>query len=151
VVHRGRGFARNGDSFVVCDSSTLFMKTPVFAGVSAALSAALFFVGRLIPAFQEFAGTAVWPAVAFGYAALSVLLFAWSARAMAGSPRAMVNALNGSTTVKMLVVLTAVTIYLLAGGEYRVQFALGLFAVFAAHSVLFVSTVLRTTGGEKSS
>jgi hypothetical protein len=44
-----------------------------------------------------------------------------------------------------------VTIYLLAGGEYRVQFALGLFAVFAAHSVLFVSTVLRTTGGEKSS
>ena len=62
---------------------------------------------------------------------------------MAGSPRAMVNALNGSTTVKMLVVLTAVTIYLLAGGEYRVQFALGLFAVFAAQSVLFVSCCAR--------
>lgn len=127
------------------------MKTPVFAGISVALSVALFLAGHLIPTFQEFAGTVAWPAVAFGYAALSVTLYAWSARAMAGSPRAMVNALNGSTTVKMLVVLTAVTVYLLAGGLYRVQFALGLFAVFAAHSVLFVSTVLRTTGGEKSS
>jgi len=127
------------------------MKTLVFAGVSFALSAVLFFAGPWIPAFREFAESGVWPAVAFGYAALSVGLYAWTARAMAGSPRAMVNALNGSTTVKMLAVLTAVTSYLLAGGAFRVQFALGLFAVFAVHSVWFVAAALRTSTGEKSS
>jgi len=127
------------------------MKTSVFASISVALSAALCFAGPWIPAFQSFAETAVWPAVAFGYAALSIGLYAWSSRAMAGSPRAMVNALNGSTTVKMLAVLTAVTSYLLAGGAFRVQFALGLFVVFAVHSVWFVAAVLRTQGGEKSS
>jgi len=46
---------------------------------------------------------------------------------------------NGSTAIKMLTSLAAVTTYLVVvGGEFRVQFALGLFTVFAFNTVLLV-------------
>jgi hypothetical protein len=122
------------------------MKPVSYFVVAFALSAVLYFAGRGVPAFADFAASVEWALVAFGYAGLAVALYAWSYRAMAGSPRAMVNAVNGSTAVKMLVVLSAITLYLVAGGVHRVQFALGLFAVFAAHSALFVAIVLRKWG-----
>ena len=53
--------------------------------------------------------------------------------------RKFVTAVNGSTAVKMLTSLAIVTIYLVAvGGEYRIPFALGLFAAFVANTFLLV-------------
>jgi len=119
------------------------MKPGLYSVMAIALSAVLYVAGSWVPSFAEFAASSEWAIVVFGYAGLAVALYAWSYRAMAGSPRAMVNAVNGSTAVKMLVVLSAITIYLVSGGAHRVPFALGLFGVFAAHSVLFVVIVLR--------
>lgn len=103
------------------------------------VNAGLYASGRLIPGFSEFAGTWAWLFLIVGYALLTLLLFGWIVSAAKKSPIKFVTAVNGSTAVKMLTSLAIVTIYLVAvGGEYRIPFALGLFAAFAANTFLLV-------------
>ena len=49
-----------------------------------------------------------------------------------------VAAVNGSTAVKMFALLILITSYLMTENEGRVEFALGMFAVFVLQVVLFV-------------
>ena len=51
-----------------------------------------------------------------------------------------IAAVNGATAIKMLTSLALATTYLVAvGGEYRIQFAMGLFVAFAANNFLLVA------------
>jgi hypothetical protein len=51
-----------------------------------------------------------------------------------------IAAVNGATAIKMLTSLALVTTYLVAvGGEYRIQFAMGLFVAFAANTFFLVA------------
>lgn len=102
-------------------------------------NALLYSGGKVIPGFAEFASTWVWPSVLLGYLALTVLLRMWIVAAARKSPMQFVTAVNGSTAVKMLLSLAVVTTYLvLVGGEFRVQFALGLFSAFAFNTGILV-------------
>ncbi len=103
------------------------------------VNVALYAAGRVLPVFDDFARTWPWFAIVLFYFALTALLVAWLNRASRRSPIQFVTAVNGSTALKMLTSLAAVTIYLVTiGGEHRIHFALGLFTVFAFNTVLLV-------------
>lgn len=102
-------------------------------------NALLFGLGFLIPPFAPFAGTWVWMAVILWYLGLTSLLNRWIQAAIKRSSIQFITAVNGSTAIKMFSSLGLVTAYLVAvGGEYRVHFVLGLFAVFAVNTILLV-------------
>jgi hypothetical protein len=62
------------------------------------------------------------------YFLLTLLLYAWLKSAYKKSSMRFIAAVNGATAIKMLTSLALVTTYLVAvGGEYRIQFAMGLF------------------------
>lgn len=110
-----------------------------FLSKLAVANALLFGAGFLIPPFAPFAGTWVWLAVIFWYVLLTWLLNRWIQSATKRSTMQFITAVNGSTAIKMFSSLALVTAYLVAvGGEYRVQFVLGLFAVFAMNTILLV-------------
>ena len=99
------------------------------------------FIGAslMVPGFQPFAKTPVWPAVILGYFGLTWLLNRWIQKAATGSPVRFIAAVNGATAIKLFTSLAVVTAYLvLVGGEFRVQFALGMFAAFALNTTLLV-------------
>lgn len=102
------------------------------------LALGLYGLGFFIPLFWEFAGTWMWPALVIGYATMTQLLYRWLTRAAQKSPHAFVTAMNGSTTVKMLVSMVLVGAYLLTQAVHRVEFSMGLFAVFMSNTVLLV-------------
>ena len=105
----------------------------------ALVNVVLYAVGRTLPFFGEFASTWSWSAIVAFYFLLTAGLVGWLNRASRRSPIRFVTAVNGSTAIKMLTSLAAVTTYLVVvGGEFRVQFALGLFTVFAFNTVLLV-------------
>ena len=62
----------------------------------------------------------------------------WVGKAKSGTPMSFVAAVNGSTAVKMFALLILITSYLMTENEGRVEFALGMFAVFVLQVVLFV-------------
>ena len=100
---------------------------------------ALFALGWVIPGFKDFAADSLWLILVAGYWALTLLLFRWIVKASKKSPIRFITAVNGATTIKMLVSLTVVTVYLAAvGGDHRVAFALGLFAAFALNTTILV-------------
>lgn len=98
----------------------------------------LYGLGFAIPASRPFAQSWEWPALVVGYAALTVLLIGWMQRSAKASPMRFVAAVNGATAAKLLSSVAVVTVYLVAGGEHRVPFAMGLFAAFAWNTVRFV-------------
>lgn len=112
------------------------MKAYGWIGVLGSL--VLYGLAFAIPAAQEFARSWEWPALVFGYAALTVLLIGWMQRSAKASPMRFVAAVNGATAVKLLSSVAVVTVYLVAGGVHRMPFAMGLFAAFAWNTVRFV-------------
>ncbi len=103
------------------------------------LGSALLYAGVwAIPASRAFAASWEWPALVVGYALMTVLLIGWMQRSAHASPMRFVAAVNGATAVKLLSSVALVTIYLVAGGLYRVPFAMGLFAAFAWNTARFV-------------
>jgi hypothetical protein len=107
--------------------------------ISVAGNAALFALGWAIPGFKDFAADSLWLILVTGYWALTLLLFRWIVKASKKSPIRFITAVNGATSIKMLVSLTIVTVYLaVVGGEHRVAFAFGLFAAFALNTTILV-------------
>jgi len=105
----------------------------------AGANALLFVAGFLIPPFAPFAGTWVWLGVILWYVVLTWLLNRWIQSSTKRSTMQFITAVNGSTAIKMFSSLALVTVYLVAvGGDYRVQFVLGLFVVFAMNTILLV-------------
>lgn len=119
-----------------------------FIQTSILMNLGLYAVGRVIPAFSEFASTWVWAMLVVGYAVLTLLLFRWIVRAATKSPMQFITAVNGATAAKMLTSLAIVTYYLVAvGGVHRIPFALGLFAAFAANTILLVASSQKISNG----
>ncbi len=112
------------------------MKAYGWIGVLGSL--VLYGLAFAIPASWDFARSWEWPALVVGYAALTVLLIGWMQRSAKASPMRFVAAVNGATAVKLLSSVAVVTVYLVAGGQHRVPFAMGLFAAFAWNTVRFV-------------
>lgn len=100
-------------------------------------------LGWGIPAFKEFAQGALWPGMVAGYALMSWGLMRWVERAAGINGLRFVNAVQGSTGIKLLVTLSSIVAYILAGGPHRIPFALGFFAVYVANTVLFVLHIQR--------
>lgn len=98
----------------------------------------LYAVGWVLPASREFASSWEWPALVIGYALMTMLLIGWMRQSAQASPMRFVAAVNGATAVKLLSSVALVTLYLVAGGAYRVPFAMGLFAAFAWNTARFV-------------
>lgn len=91
-----------------------------------------------LPASREFASSWEWPALVIGYAWMTVLLIGWMRKSAQASAMRFVAAVNGATAVKLLSSVALVTVYLVAGGAYRVPFAMGLFAAFSWNTARFV-------------
>ena len=103
-------------------------------------SAALYGLGFAIPVLRVFAATWVWLGTILFYFLLTLLLYAWLKSAYKKSSMRFIAAVNGATAIKMLTSLALVTTYLVAvGGEYRIQFAMGLFVAFAANTFFLVA------------
>ena len=103
-------------------------------------NALLYGCSQLIPVFEGFASTWVWAFLVLGYVGLTVLLNKWIQAAAKRSPIQFVTAVNGSTAIKMLLSLSAATVYLVqVGGEFRVHFVMGLFVTFAVNTALLVA------------
>lgn len=102
-------------------------------------SAVLYGLGFAIPVFRAFAATWVWIGTLFFYFLLTLMLYAWLKSSYKKSSMRFIAAVNGATAIKMLTSLALVTTYLVAvGGEYRIQFAMGLFVAFAANTFFLV-------------
>ena len=115
------------------------MNTLTFPVKLIVANALVYGVGYLIPPFAPFAGTWVWLAVVLWYLGLNSLLNRWIQAATKRSSIQFITAVNGSTAIKMFSSLGLVTAYLVAvGGQFRVHFVLGLFAVFAINTILLV-------------
>jgi len=115
------------------------MKAMTFPVKLIAANALVYGAGFLVPPFSAFAGTWVWLAVVLWYLGLTSLLNRWIQAATKRSSIQFITAVNGSTAIKMFSSLGLVTAYLVAvGGQFRVHFVLGLFAVFAINTILLV-------------
>ena len=102
------------------------------------LAVCLYGLGWLIPPFRGFAATWLWPGLVIGYGVLTGALHRWLLQSAKGSANAFVTAVNGSTAAKMFLSMVVVAVYLLAKAPYRVEFALGLFCVFMANTIVLV-------------
>ena len=89
-----------------------------------------------------------WP-IAVGVVSGSTALSRWwVASSTSKSPMGFVNAVNGATAVKMFGMLILITSYLV-NEHGRVEFALGAFAVFVAHLILFVVDLVAMSSKNK--
>ena len=82
--------------------------------------------------------TIVWPAVVVFYFFLNILFNMWVKKAKKASPLGFSVAVSGMAIAKMFVTLLIITIYLLTQTEFKTEFSIGVFIVFALNSALFV-------------
>ena len=114
------------------------MTFKAFSLTSAALGAASWAILQQVPSMSSVDGV-VWLPCGVGVVVLVTLLSRWwVGKAKSGTPMSFVAAVNGSTAVKMFALLILITSYLMTESEGRVEFALGMFAVFVLQVVLFV-------------
>jgi hypothetical protein len=109
-----------------------------FGGKLAVLAGLIYGLGWGVPGFKDFAQGALWPGMVAGYAFMSWVLMHWVQRAAAINGLRFVNAVQGSTGIKLLITLSSIVVYILSGGPQRIPFALGFFVVYVANTVLFV-------------
>ena len=82
--------------------------------------------------------TIVWPAVVVFYFCLNILFNMWVKKVKYASPLGFSLAVNGMAAAKMFITLGIVTMYLLTQTEFKTEFSIGVFIVFAINSALFV-------------
>ena len=106
---------------------------------SATLSFWLALLSNALPFFKGMSSSPIWYCVILIYALLTVFSWRWIARAQTGSAIKFTTAVTGITAIKILLTLVIITGYLVAKYPFPKQFAFGVFAVFIAFTVLFVS------------
>ena len=105
---------------------------------SVVLMALILIVSYSIPSLKGMSSTIVWPIVVVFYFCLNVLFNMWLKKAKNSSPLGFSVAVNGMAAAKMLITLGIVTVYLLTQTEFKTEFSIGVFIVFAINSALFV-------------
>ena len=103
----------------------------------------MFFLGTLIPVFDEVSTSTPWLLSIAFYTLLTSLLRRWVESTRKSSPIRFATAVNGTTLVKMLVTLTIITVYLVSEQQNPKQYTFGVFSLFIAYTALFVSDTLR--------
>jgi len=106
---------------------------------SAALSVAIAQLSNALPFFKGMSSSPIWYGVILVYALLTVFSWRWIARAQTGSAIQFTTAVTGITAIKLLLTLVIITGYLVEKHPFPKQFSFGVFAVFIAFTVLFVS------------
>ena len=106
---------------------------------SATLSVGIALLSNTLPFFNGMASSPIWYCVILIYALLTVFSWRWIARAQNGSAIKFTTAVTGITAIKILLTLVIITSYLVAKYPFPKQFSFGVFAVFIAFTVLFVS------------
>ena len=106
---------------------------------SAALSVAIALLSNAPPFFKGMSSSPIWYCVILIYALLTVFSWRWISRAQTGSATKFTTAVIGITAIKILLTLVIITLYLLEKHPFPRQFSFGVFAVFIAFTVLFVS------------
>ena len=105
---------------------------------SGVLTALILIVSYSTPSLKGVSSLTVWPAVVVFYFCLNVLFNMWVKKAANASPLGFSVAVNGMTAVKMFITLGIITVYLLTQTEFKTEFSIGVFIVFAINSALFV-------------
>ncbi|MBI48851.1 MAG: hypothetical protein CL850_00980 [Crocinitomicaceae bacterium] len=90
------------------------------------------------PSLKALSSTIFWPAVVVFYFCLNVLFTKWMKKAKNASPLGFSVLVNGMTAAKMFITLGIITVYLLTQSEFKTEFSIGVFIVFALNSALFV-------------
>lgn len=106
---------------------------------TATLSVGIALLSNALPFFNGMASSPIWYCVILIYALLTVFSWRWIARAQNGSAIKFTTAVTGITAIKILLTLVIITGYLVAKYPFPKQFSFGVFAVFIAFTVLFVS------------
>ena len=105
---------------------------------SGILAALILIASYSIPSLKGMSSTTVWPIVVVFYFCLNVLFNLWVKKAKNASPLGFSVAVNGMTAAKMFITLGIITAYLLTQTEFKTEFSIGVFIVFALNSALFV-------------
>ena len=105
---------------------------------SVVLMALILIVSYSIPSLKGMSSTIVWPVVVVFYFCLNVLFNMWLKKAKNSSPLGFSVAVNGMAAAKIFITLGIVTTYLLTQTEFKTEFSIGVFIVFAINSALFV-------------
>ena len=105
---------------------------------SGLLAALILITSFSIPSLKGLSSTIVWHAVVVFYFGLNVLFNMWVKKTKNASPLGFSVAVNGMTAAKMFITLGIITVYLLTQTEFKTEFSIGVFIVFALNSALFV-------------
>ena len=105
---------------------------------SGILVALILIASYSISSLKGMSSTIVWPAVVVFYFFLNILFNMWVKKAKKASPLGFSVAVSGMAIAKMFVTLVIITIYLLTQTEFKTEFSIGVFIVFALNSALFV-------------
>lgn len=105
---------------------------------SGILAVLILIVSYSTPFLNGMSNTIVWPAVVVFYFCLNILFNMWVKKAKNTTPLGFSVAVNGMTAVKMFITLGIITVYLLTQTEFKTEFSIGVFIVFAINSALFV-------------
>ncbi len=102
------------------------------------ISSALLLAGQFIPQFSEVANIKFWYITLILWSLLSVVLGRWVAKASLESPIRFTTAIYGITLTKMLLTPSIIVVYLFLNLPNPIEYALGVFAVFLAHTIHLV-------------
>ena len=115
--------------------------------ISILISIVLWLIGQAVPPFSEIADCNFWYITLTLWTALSVVLSKWVAKAALQSPLRFTTAIYGVTLTKMMLTPSIIAVYLVLNHPNPTAYALGVFAVFLAHTIHLVidsqSTVRR--------
>ena len=112
------------------------MKSFIFK--SGVLAVLILIVSYSTPSLKGMSSTIVWPAIVVFYFCLNVLFNMWVKKAKNASPLGFSVAVHCMTVAKIFITLGIITLYLLTQTEFKTEFSIGVFIVFAINSALFV-------------
>lgn len=109
-----------------------------FVFKSGVLAALILIASYSISSLKGMSSTIAWPAIVVFYFCLNVLFNMLVKKAKYASPLGFSLLANGMAAAKIFITLGIVTTYLLTQTEFKTEFSIGVFIVFAINSALFV-------------
>ena len=109
-----------------------------FVFKSGVLAALILIASYSTSSLKGMSSTIAWPAIVVFYFCLNVLFNMLVKKAKYASPLGFSLLVNGMAAAKIFITLGIVTTYLLTQTEFKTEFSIGVFIVFAINSALFV-------------
>ena len=106
-----------------------------FCFVMALVAVAAWLAPSQLSLIEGLEGVWWWPATSLSLVAVSLLGFRWMTSSRDGSPMQFVNAVNGTTALKLFTSLGWITAYLVTQETAKKEFAFSTFAVFLVCTV----------------